>query len=273
MLEYDTIKDQISKMERQLDVYFNDLRKKLGARGSSDVSKAPMRKERVLIEVADGLTSRIPSDFELVSRRKGFKRFTTPHLKSIVQELQELEDKFEHVLNGVLYELLQKFASYHETWCAAVEAVANLDALASLAIGAVSVPGSCRPKILRDSETSAPIFKATQLRHPNLIVKGSFVPNDVQLGGEEANFMVLTGANMGGKSTLLRQVCLATILAQVISANLSVDMGGLDWSMGACGIDGMDTCRHNFRKDGCSRSHCLRTVDVFRRTFRNGVHA
>lgn len=44
---------------------------------------------------------------------------------------------------------------------------------------------------------------------------GSFVPNDIHLGGTHANFVLLTGPNMGGKSTLLRQVCQATLLAQL----------------------------------------------------------
>ena len=57
------------------------------------------------------------------------------------------------------------------------------------------------------------MLKATELRHPaaGSGTQGStFVPNDVQLGGEEAPFIVLTGPNMGGKSTLLRQACTPT---------------------------------------------------------------
>ena len=49
-------------------------------------------------------------------------------------------------------------------------------------------------------------FSAAALRHP--AAADTFVPNDIQLGGERARFMLLTGANMGGKSTLLRQVVL-----------------------------------------------------------------
>jgi dsDNA-specific endonuclease/ATPase MutS2 len=62
------------------------------------------------------------------------------------------------------------------------------------------------------------VFKATQLRHPAGIAGGacgSFVPNDICLGGDAPGFILLTGPNMGGKSTLLRQVCLAAVLAQV----------------------------------------------------------
>lgn len=61
-------------------------------------------------------------------------------------------------------------------------------------------------------------FRAKQLRHPAGVATtscGSFVPNDISLGGEAPSFILLTGPNMGGKSTLLRQVCLAAVLAQV----------------------------------------------------------
>jgi hypothetical protein len=64
----------------------------------------------------------------------------------------------------------------------------------------------------------ASMFRATQLRHPAGLAStscGSFVPNDIALGGSAPGFILLTGPNMGGKSTLLRQVCLAAVLAQV----------------------------------------------------------
>jgi hypothetical protein len=81
----------------------------------------------------------------------------------------------------------------------------------------------CRPTLLQHptSPLGTPtggVFKATQLRHPAGIAGGacgSFVPNDISLGGEAPGFILLTGPNMGGKSTLLRQVCLAAVLAQV----------------------------------------------------------
>lgn len=66
----------------------------------------------------------------------------------------------------------------------------------------------------------APYLHAKSLGHPVLrsdtLGKGAFVPNDITIGGsDQASFILLTGPNMGGKSTLLRQVCLTVILAQV----------------------------------------------------------
>lgn len=76
----------------------------------------------------------------------------------------------------------------------------------------------CCPDFVIASENDYPIFSAKGLRHPCSIAtsSGGFVPNDVELGGKNTpSLMLLTGPNMGGKSTLIRQVCLATVLAQV----------------------------------------------------------
>ena len=74
---------------------------------------------------------------------------------------------------------------------------------------------------MRDpGQPAGPCFRASQLRHPAGLcggAGGAFVPNDVTLGGGGGapRLLLLTGPNMGGKSTLLRQVCLATVLAQI----------------------------------------------------------
>jgi len=99
---------------------------------------------------------------------------------------------------------------------------AELDVLISLAIASDFYEGpACCPTIVGSSLSSqVPCLSAKKLGHPVLrsdsLGKGAFVPNDISIGGSgRASFILLTGPNMGGKSTLLRQVCLAVILAQV----------------------------------------------------------
>lgn len=98
----------------------------------------------------------------------------------------------------------------------------ELDVLASLAIVSDFYEGpTCRPTIVDDSNSNrVPQLKAKGLGHPILrndsVSSCAFVPNDITLGGSgNSSFILLTGPNMGGKSTLLRQVCLSVILAQV----------------------------------------------------------
>lgn len=100
--------------------------------------------------------------------------------------------------------------------------LAELDVLISLAIASDFYEGpTCRPTILGSlNPDEVPCFSTKKLGHPVLksdsLGKGTFVPNDITIGGpNHPSFILLTGPNMGGKSTLLRQVCLAVILAQV----------------------------------------------------------
>jgi hypothetical protein len=89
-----------------------------------------------------------------------------------------------------------------------------LDALPSSGAAPDAQPGAA----VRDpGQPAGPFFHASQLRHPAGLcgASGSFVPNDVRIGGGAPRLLLLTGPNMGGKSTLLRQVCLAAVLAQV----------------------------------------------------------
>ena len=99
-----------------------------------------------------------------------------------------------------------------------------MDCLIALAGAALAADGTmCRPLLLPhptgpEGAPTGGVFRAQQLRHPAGIAGaacGSFVPNDISLGGDAPGFILLTGPNMGGKSTLLRQVCLAAVLAQV----------------------------------------------------------
>ncbi|KAL3143314.1 hypothetical protein ABBQ38_002153 [Trebouxia sp. C0009 RCD-2024] len=114
--------------------------------------------------------------------------------------------------------LLARFASQAGLWQRAVKAMAELDALMALAyaaqFGADGAP-MCRPTFVEPSSPvpggpSGHVFSAKALRHPaagvGVVAGGTFVPNDVQLGDQGPGFIVLTGPNMGGKSTLLRQV-------------------------------------------------------------------
>lgn len=99
----------------------------------------------------------------------------------------------------------------------------ELDVLISLAISSDYYEGpTCRPVIMSSSDTDEDEVSANSLGHPVIrsdsLGKGTFVPNNITLGGTgHTSFILLSGPNMGGggKSTLLRQVCLALILAQV----------------------------------------------------------
>ena len=111
------------------------------------------------------------------------------------------------------------FAHFHQNykvWDRFIACLAEIDCLVSLAYLSMSEPNMCRPELFPMS-TNNVFMEIAGLRHPCLTKIGvKFIPNDVLLGDkEDGRVILLTGPNMGGKSTLLRMTCIAAILAQM----------------------------------------------------------
>ncbi|KAH9320155.1 hypothetical protein KI387_021924, partial [Taxus chinensis] len=191
----------------------------------SEISYVTVGKEQYQLEIPESMLAKVPQEYEARSSRKGYRRFWTPKVKELLQELSDSQAQREASLRGILQGLVMKFCEHHHIWRDLVNVVAEMDVLVSLAFASDYFDGpTCRPSIrdtnkLSDDEVEAPFIYAKGLRHPilaGLDSRGCFVPNDVNIGGlRNSSFMLLTGPNMGGKSTLLRQVCLAIILAQL----------------------------------------------------------
>ncbi|XP_062143527.1 DNA mismatch repair protein MSH6 [Alnus glutinosa] len=217
--EYDSSCKKVKEVEFSLTKHLKEQRKLLG---DASITYVTVGKEAYLLEVPESLRGSIPRDYELRSSKKGFFRYWTPNIKKLVGELSQAESEKESSLKSILQRLIGHFCEHHDKWRQLVSATAELDVLISLAIASDYYEGpTCRPSILGSSNPDeVPCLSAKNLGHPVLrsdsLGKGTFVPNDVSIGGSDhASFILLTGPNMGGKSTLLRQVCLAVILAQV----------------------------------------------------------
>ena len=182
-----------------------------------------LNKESHVLELPDGVA--VPPSYDLVGQRKGFKRYKSAELRDLVAARDAALASRDVALGSVLKRVLARVAAAAPAWAAAVAAASILDTLLSLAAAAEAGSASgpmCRPSVADARGNAAPQYlRAAGLRHPAadaLVAAGgaaSFVPNDVALGGEAPPFVLLTGPNMGGKSTLLRQVCLAALAAHV----------------------------------------------------------
>ncbi|KAF7818144.1 DNA mismatch repair protein MSH6 [Senna tora] len=218
-IEYDSACKTVKEIEYRLSKHLKEQRKLLG---DSSITYVSVGKEAYLLEVPESIRGNIPQNYELRSSRKGFFRYWTPDIKKLLSQLSQAESEKESSLKSILQRLIGRFCEHHTKWRQLVSATAELDVLISLAIASDYYEGpTCRPKVLSSLCTKeAPCLAAKSLGHPVLrsdsLGKGTFVPNDITIGGsQQASFILLTGPNMGGKSTLLRQVCLAVILAQV----------------------------------------------------------
>eukprot|EP00877_Chromochloris_zofingiensis_P003836 jgi/Chrzof1/13453/Cz07g33220.t1 len=219
---FDAACEAVQAAEQALQEYLQHIRKQFRCR---DISYITLNKESHVLEVPDGVADAMGESFDMVGHRKGFRRYMTEELKELVKDLAAAQDMREKALGGILQILEQRFVAKKDLWSSAVEAVAVLDALMAVAGATLHADGNmCRPKMVEPSDgddadvSSGPFFQAVQLRHPAGICgkDGSFVPNDVSIGGAGGpRFLVLTGPNMGGKSTMLRQACLAVVLAQI----------------------------------------------------------
>ncbi|XP_077230446.1 MUTS homolog 6 [Tasmannia lanceolata] len=219
-IEYDCSCKAVMDIESSLEKHLEEQRKVLRDKSIKYVS---IGKETHLLEIPENLSGSVPQDYELRSSKKGFFRYWTPEIKKFLAELSQAESEKESKLKSIILRLIERFCEHHIKWRQLVSVTAELDVLISFAVASKSYEGStCRPAIrdLSCSSDTVPSLSATKLGHPILrsdaLSKCSFVPNDVQIGGAgHASFILLTGPNMGGKSTLLRQICLSVILAQV----------------------------------------------------------
>ena len=222
---YDEAEKALNNAENDLDNYLSSIRKELKA--GTSVRFVSLNKESHVIEAPEGVS--VPHSWEAMQGKKGIKRYTNSKLRGLIADRESALLAKEVAQNEILQNILAKFASNRDLWMTAVDVTAELDALMSLAVAAASSDGPMtRPIILdpddqrckselSDTVHALPSFIARGLRHPAGVMGagGSFVPNDIHLGGDKPQFLVLTGPNMGGKSTLMRQVCLATLCAQV----------------------------------------------------------
>ena len=160
------------------------------------------------------------------------KAFKGPSLVASLDPGGDGDDASEAIRQDdeVCTKLLERFLDHSGTWTAAAAACATLDAVSALANfardGGINNP-MCRPSFVTRVEGEDATFEAKELWHPCAVTASSsegvgeaVVPNDVALGNAGKDLrdppaMLLTGPNMGGKSTLLRATCVAVVLAQM----------------------------------------------------------
>jgi DNA mismatch repair protein MutS len=165
------------------------------------------------IEVTNSNLGRVPADYIRRQTLANGERFITPDLKeheTLVLNAQERSSKLEAELFAQLRADIAVYAS--ERILDTAHALAEIDVYLSLASVAAQ-HNYCRPQ-LNDGDTihivagRHPVIEQSQTETP-------FIPNDVELSNHAAQILIITGPNMAGKSTYLRQVALIVLLAQI----------------------------------------------------------
>mmetsp|Transcript_5753 Transcript_5753/g.12165 ORF Transcript_5753/g.12165 Transcript_5753/m.12165 type:complete len:669 (-) Transcript_5753:642-2648(-) len=216
--EYDQACDTIEHIEQKFKDYRDEMCKML--RTSEWIYANTKHEQRDKYTICLPVSVSVPDDFVVTGKRgSGAKQVTKYYTETVAVLVDELEhaiaQKKEAKEMG-LRSIFAKFDSHRPIWAAAAQATAMLDALAALA-EVSSMPGFCKPTII-DGMNCKPKFDVKQGCHfcvESTYDGGDFIPNDLCLGGDGAKLLLLSGPNMGGKSTLLRQTCLIAILAQL----------------------------------------------------------
>jgi DNA mismatch repair protein MutS len=163
------------------------------------------------IEVSKASLARVPDDYVRRQTLVGAERFVTPELKEYEAKVIGAEERIIRLEFELFDEVRRSVAQETGALLQTARAVGTLDLLAALAEVAHQ-RGYVRPAV--DLEARIEIVDG---RHPVLETVGDrpFVPNDALLDGRETQIIILTGPNMAGKSTFMRQVALIVILAQM----------------------------------------------------------
>jgi len=164
------------------------------------------------LEVSKKQSPLLADRFEKKQTLVNTERFTSPKLKEYELEVLTAQERKEGLEKSLFAELIELVNRHFDPIAQVTCALASLDAISSLArVGRENQ--WCRPKVDNSS-----LLEITEGRHPvveSCLAHDSFIPNETRLDGDHERLMLLTGPNMAGKSTYIRQVALITILAQM----------------------------------------------------------
>ena len=163
------------------------------------------------IEVSKGNAARVPAEYERRQTLTNAERFTTPELRDWEKKVLGAEERIIQLEAELFNDVCRQVAAETKRIQATARALAALDALASLAETAA------RRRYVKPAMHDGDEIEIVQGRHPVIEVFNDdpFVPNSVYLNNSTDRLLIITGPNMGGKSTVLRQTAIVCILAQM----------------------------------------------------------
>ena len=208
---YDEKLDELRALSGNADGYLTELETRERERTGITTLKVGYNKVHgYFIEVTRAQADKVPEDYQRRQTLKAAERYITPELKRFEDEVLSARERAlareKALYESLLEELLDPLPELQAT----AEALAELDVLACLAERAESL-GLVMPELVDERR-----LEIRAGRHPVVeqVIDEAFVPNDLVMD-EDRRMMLITGPNMGGKSTYMRQAALIVILAHV----------------------------------------------------------
>ncbi len=212
---FDADLDELRAISQNCDAFLLDLEARERARTNIPNLRVQFNKVHgFYIEVTQSHADKVPLDYQRRQTLKNAERYITPELKAFEDKALSAQDR-SLAREKFLFEQLIDFLQAHiGTLGALARALSTLDALAALAERAATLRWT-RPEFV-----SQPCIEIEQGRHPVVEARlmettgAAFIPNDCRLDAKR-RMMIVTGPNMGGKSTFMRQVALIALMAAV----------------------------------------------------------
>ena len=208
---YDAELDELKRISEHSDQYLLELEARERQRsGIANLRLGYNRVQGYYIEINRSLADRVPPDYHRRQTVKNSERYITPELKEFEDKVLSARDRALSREKQLYDELLDQLIGRLAELQATAAALAALDVLANLAERAVTLRYTA-PELTDD-----PVVEISEGRHPVVeqFIDQPFVPNDLQLH-DARRILVITGPNMGGKSTYMRQTALIAILARI----------------------------------------------------------
>ncbi len=163
------------------------------------------------IEISKGNLSRVPDNYERRQTLTNAERFTTPELKEWEAKVLGADEKIKELETEIFQKIRAEVQKETRKLQSTARALATLDALASLA--EVATRRNYVAPVLHDGDE----IEIKDGRHAivEAINPENFIPNDLLMNNSTDRLLIITGPNMGGKSTILRQIAIIQILAQI----------------------------------------------------------
>ncbi|KAL2809622.1 DNA mismatch repair protein msh3 [Aspergillus granulosus] len=183
------------------------------ALGKTKVTYSSVAGIDFLIEIENhsSFIRHVPASWVKISGTKRVSRFHTPQVIKLIRQRDQHREALAAACDKAFLAFQAEIAASYQTLRDCVQSLATLDCLISLATIA-SQPGYVKPEYTEET-----CIHVQQGRHPMVeqLLLDSYVPNDIDLGSDTTRALLVTGPNMGGKSSYVRQVALISIMGQI----------------------------------------------------------
>jgi DNA mismatch repair protein MutS len=212
---FDAELDELRAIQTNCDSFLLDLETREKARtGISNLRVQYNKVHGFFIEVTQGQIDKVPDDYRRRQTLKNAERFITPELKAFEDKALSAQERALAREKWLYEQVLDQLQPFVPALTRLARALATLDALCALAERALTLDW-CAPQFVKE-----PCLDITQGRHPVVQARlaetssGAFIANDTHLSAKQ-RMQIITGPNMGGKSTYMRQIAVIVLLASM----------------------------------------------------------